>query len=159
MNVEKIFLIGFMGVGKTYLGQMLADNLNTRFFDIDLEIEKKLELQVNDIFSNLGEAKFREIESDILQNWKSNGVISTGGGIILDKKNRKILKKEDCKVIWLNPSWEVIRSRIVNSYRPIVLQRTEDELYQLWADRHLLYKKCADIIFEGNDVNELKKLL
>lgn len=159
MNNKKIFLIGFMGVGKTYLGELLANDLETEFYDLDLEIEKKAELPVNEIFSELGEAKFREIEAEILQNWNEPGVISTGGGIILDKKNRKFLKNSDNLVIWLNPSWDVIRSRIANSYRPIVIQRTEGELHQLWGDRNHLYQECADIIFEGSDVHELMSLM
>jgi len=159
MNDKKIFLIGFMGVGKTYLGAMLAEELRLEFYDIDLEIEKKAELPVNEIFSDLGEPKFREIESEILLNWKKAGVVSTGGGIILNIKNREFLKKTDNQVIWLNPSWDVIRSRIANSYRPIVIQRTEDELFQLWDERQHLYKECADLIFEGSDLFELKKLL
>ena len=159
MNNKTIFLIGFMGVGKTYLGQMLASELNLNFYDIDLEIEKKAELPVNEIFSQLGESGFRKIEAELLQNWNYPGVISTGGGIILDANNREFLIKSDYQVIWLNPSWDVIRSRIANSYRPIVLQRTEDELFQLWGDRNHLYQECADSIFEGSDVLELKKLI
>jgi shikimate kinase len=159
MSDKKIFLIGFMGVGKTYLGQMLADDLILKFYDIDLEIEKKAELPVNDIFSKFGEAKFREIESDILQKSELNGIISTGGGIVLDPVNREFLKNSENLVIWLNPSWDVIRSRIANSYRPIVIQRTEEELFQLWGDRQHLYQECADLVFEGSDVFELMKLL
>ena len=159
MNDKKIFLIGFMGVGKTFLGQMLAAELEMEFYDLDLEIEKKAELPANEIFSDLGEAKFREIESEILLNWDKPGVISTGGGIILDINNREFLKKNENQVVWLNPSWDVIRSRIANSYRTIVIQRTEDELFQLWGDRHHLYQECADLIFEGSDVNELMSLM
>jgi shikimate kinase len=159
MDNRKIFMIGFMGVGKTYLGEMLADELKMDFYDIDLEIEKQAELPVNDIFSKFGEAKFRQIESGLLQKWSKAGVIATGGGIILDQKNRDFLKLPDYKVIWLNPSWDIIRSRIANSYRPIVIQRTEDELYQLWGDRHHFYQECADIEFEGNDLHELIKLM
>ena len=52
---RQIFLIGFMGVGKTYLGEKLADRLNLEFYDIDREIEKKADLDVNDIFKFKGE--------------------------------------------------------------------------------------------------------
>lgn len=154
---RQIFLIGFMGVGKTYLGEKLADRLNLEFYDIDREIEKKADLDVNDIFKFKGEKVFRELEAGILINWNKPGIISTGGGIIESQENRDIIKTK--KTIWINPSWQIIRSRILNSYRPLVLDRSEDELYKLWDQRKELYKQCADIEFTNSSLDELLKLL
>lgn len=154
---EQIFLIGFMGVGKTYLGQKLAERLNLDFHDIDREIEKKAELDVNDIFKLKGEKTFRELESEVLKNWNKPGIISTGGGIIELQENRNIIKTK--KTIWLNPSWQIIRSRILNSYRPLILERSEEELYKLWDQRKELYRQCADIEFTKSNLNDLIKLL
>ncbi len=152
---DKIFLIGFMGVGKSYLGGKMAEQLDEVFYDIDLEIEKKAALPVNEIFTIHGEKYFRDLESEIIQNWEMDGIIATGGGIILDRRNREFLKLKKHKVVWLNPSWEIILSRIENSYRPIVLDRTNHELYRLWEERQTYYNECADIIFEGSDQGEL----
>ena len=158
--MEKLFfLIGFMGVGKTYLGQKLADHLNSDFFDLDFAIEDKAAMDVNEIFRQKGEEYFRQLESQILLNWKKPGVTATGGGVILKKENRDFLKSEKHKVIWLSPSWDVIYSRISNSYRPMVLDRTKDELFKLFCEREYLYKECADIIFEGSELKELLKLI
>ena len=154
---EQIFLIGFMGVGKTYLGQKLAERLNLDFSDLDREIEKEAELDVNDIFKLKGEKIFRELESVILRNWSKPGIISTGGGIIELQENRDIIKTK--KTIWLNPSWQIIRSRILNSYRPLALERSEDELYKLWDQRKVLYKQCADIEFTKSSLDDLLELL
>ncbi len=154
---EQIFLIGFMGVGKTYLGQKLAERLNLDFHDLDREIEKSAELDVNDIFKLKGEKTFRELESGVLKNWNKPGIISTGGGIVELKENRNIIKTK--KTIWLNPSWQIIRSRILNSYRPLVLERSEDELYKLWDQRKELYRQCADIEFTKSSLDDLLKLL
>ena len=154
---EQIFLIGFMGVGKTYLGQKLAERLNLDFHDLDREIEKAAELDVNDIFKLKGEKAFRELESGVLKNWNKPGIISTGGGIVELKKNRNIIKTK--KTIWLNPSWQIIRSRILNSYRPLVLERSEDELYKLWDQRKELYRQCANIEFTKSSLDDLLKLL
>ena len=154
---EQIFLIGFMGVGKTFLGEKLAAILNLNFHDIDREIEKKAELDVNDIFKLKGEKVFRELESEVLTNWIKSGIISTGGGIIESQHNRDIIKTK--KTVWLNPSWQIIRSRIFNSYRPLVLERSEDELYKLWNKRKDLYRQCADLEFTKSSLNDLLDLL
>ena len=154
---EQIFLIGFMGVGKTYLGERLAEKLNLDFSDLDREIEKEAELDVNDIFKLKGEKIFRELEAGILRKWDKPGIISTGGGIIELQENRDIIKTK--KTIWLNPSWQIIRSRILNSYRPLALERSEDELYKLWDQRKELYKQCADIEFTKSSLDDLLELL
>lgn len=154
---EQIFLIGFMGVGKTYLGEKLAERLNLDFSDLDREIEKEAELDVNDIFKLKGEKTFRELEAGILRKWNKPGIVSTGGGIIELQENRDIIKTK--KTIWLNPSWQIIRSRILNSYRPLALERSEDELYKLWDQRKVLYKQCADIEFTKSSLDDLLELL
>ena len=154
---EQIFLIGFMGVGKTYLGERLAEELNLDFNDLDREIEKEAELDVNDIFKLKGEKIFREMEAEILKNWNKPGIISTGGGIIELQENRDIIKTK--KTIWLNPSWQIIKSRILNSYRPLALERSEDELFKLWDQRKVLYKQCADIEFTKSSLDDLLELL
>ena len=154
---EQIFLIGFMGVGKTYLGEKLAEKLNLDFSDLDREIEKEAELDVNDIFKLKGENIFRELEARILRNWNKPGIVSTGGGIIELQENRDIIKTK--KTIWLNPSWQIIRSRILNSYRPLALERSEDELYKLWDQRKELYKQCSDIEFTKSSLDDLLELL
>ena len=156
---EMNFLIGFMGAGKTYLGKQLAEKLELPFYDIDLEIEKKANLDVNDIFKKMSEKHFRQIETEVLLHWNKPGVIATGGGIVEKEENRKFLKQELHKIIWLHTSWEIIRSRIVNSYRPIAVERTESELFTLWDQRLHLYKECADIVYTGNSLEELYDLI
>ena len=154
---KQIFLIGFMGVGKTYLGERLAQILNLEFHDIDREIEKEAELDVNDIFKLKGEKVFSGLESGILKKWEKFGIISTGGGIVELQENRDIIKTK--KTIWLNPSWQIIRSRILNSYRPLALDRSEDELYKLWNKRKELYRQCTDIEFTKSSLDDLIQLL
>jgi shikimate kinase len=78
----KIFLIGFMGCGKTTFGKKLASALAYNFVDLDHEIEAKVEQSISEYFTAHGEASFRELESSILKagRYPGDSVISTGGG-------------------------------------------------------------------------------
>ncbi len=78
----KIFIIGFMGSGKTFLGKKLAENLNLPTFDLDQEITREQNCSIKEIFRTEGEDTFRKIESHILLNWHKEGIIATGGGIV-----------------------------------------------------------------------------
>jgi len=85
---EQIYLIGFMGAGKTTVGKLLAQKLNRPFVDIDDVIEKKADLTIPIMFEKYGEDYFRKLETDTLQRIASDpgNVIATGGGIILNAK-------------------------------------------------------------------------
>lgn len=133
--------------------------MGVNFYDLDFCIEKELGLDVNEIFKQKGEEFFRNKESQILLNWQKSGVIATGGGVVLRPENINYLKSSDHVVIWLNPTWNVIRSRLVNSYRPLVLSRSENELFNLWGSRQHLYEDCADYIYEGRELNQLIDLI
>jgi Shikimate kinase len=154
-----IFFIGFMGVGKTFLGRKLAELWQMDFFDLDEEIEKTAGKDVNWIFQYKGEAYFRLLESKILTNWKKEGIIATGGGVVIKENNRNFLKANQNTVVWLCPNWDVINSRILNSNRPMVLQRSKEELFALYCERQIFYRECADIKYDGNDLNVLDALI
>jgi shikimate kinase len=81
-NADKIFLIGFMGSGKTTAGRKLASHLKWSFIDLDERIEKQAGMDIPGIFANKGETYFRELESKVLKEIGSvtSTVISTGGG-------------------------------------------------------------------------------
>ena len=82
-----------MGSGKTSVGQLLSKYLNNTFYDLDAGIEKRFNLSIKEIFKEYGEEKFREVESEMLIETEnlSNCVISTGGGIVINDKNRDCL--------------------------------------------------------------------
>ena len=90
-----IFLIGMMGSGKSSVGSSLAKYLTNTFYDLDREVEKKFNLSIKDIFTEYGEDLFRKEEGNLLKefNHGSDLIISTGGGIVICKKNREILKQ------------------------------------------------------------------
>ena len=88
MKRPNVYLVGFMGTGKTTIGRELARSLGRKFIDIDQELEKKFGQTVAQVFVNLGEAAFRAGEEEVaLELSKSNNrVIATGGGTILNPK-------------------------------------------------------------------------
>ena len=105
-NTLKICIIGMPGSGKSTIGRILSKKLNYKFFDTDESIENETKSKINDIFTNKGEAHFRELETRVLNKLiKINKVvISTGGGIIL--KNKIILDK--CFNIYLQCDEDIL---------------------------------------------------
>ena len=153
----KIFLTGFMGCGKTFLGKQIASKLNLSFYDLDSEIEKSTGLFIENIFQEFGEKYFRDLETEILLNWTKPGIIATGGGIIENNLNRHFLKNQN--TIWLNPSFQEIFLRISNSKRPIVHKLSKNELIELWQKRLLFYQECCNLIYSGSSAKELVELI
>lgn len=150
MNFKKIFIIGFMGSGKSHIGRSLADVLEVKHYDFDYLLEKKCMLSIKDIFRTYGEKKFRSLERDILLSSPSSGIMSTGGGIIISPKNRDYLNEQF--VIWLKPPWETLYKRISKSNRPLVKKHNKEELYQIFQEREELYREVANISID--DIKE-----
>ena len=164
MNIKKtissetiIFLTGFMGCGKTFLGKQIASQLNLPFSDLDSEIEKSTGLFIENIFQKFGEIYFRDLETEILLNWIKPGIIATGGGIVENDNNRHFLKNQ--KTIWLNPSFDEIFKRISNSKRPLVQKLSKKELFELWKKRLPFYKECCNLIYSGSSAEDLIELI
>jgi len=153
----KIFLTGFMGCGKTFLGKQIASKLNLSFYDLDSEIEKSTGLFIENIFQEFGEKYFRNLETEILLNWKKSGIIATGGGIVENDNNRHFLKNQ--KTIWLNPSFDEIFKRISKSTRPLVKKFSKKELFELWKKRLSFYKDCCNLIYSGRTAEDLIELI
>ena len=95
MSERNIYLVGFMGTGKTTVGKILAKKLKKEFVEMDEEIEKKEGRKIVDIFRLFGESYFRKVEKKVLKEIAScsNLVVSCGGGVVVDEENLKILKK------------------------------------------------------------------
>ena len=125
---SNIVFIGFSGVGKTSVGQGLASLLKMDFYDSDLEIQKSAGLSISDFFEKYGEIRFRKAEHDTVKRLAQyeNSVISTGGGIVLNKSNLDLLMRKGI-VICLRARPEVIYSRIeIFNDRPLL----KDNLYK-----------------------------
>ncbi|GAB6072554.1 shikimate kinase [Venenivibrio stagnispumantis] len=148
--MKNIFLIGFMGSGKSTIGRLLAEKLNMKFIDIDKEIEKKEGKSIKDIFKEKGESYFRELERKEIELFseKSGYVVSTGGGLGANKDNMEKMKKNGI-VIWLDVSLEEVLKRCGNDKNRPLLQLPFEELKKLYEERKKIYS-LADIHINVN---------
>lgn len=147
---DNIFLIGFMGVGKSTNGALLSSMLATDFIETDRLIENRCGMSIPDIFKIHGEAFFREQEISILQSLGDLGcegsVVSCGGGIVTSAWCRAFLKKQPFSVL-LTASVENCYRRTLHSDRPLL--QTADPMAQisrLMQERHNWYFEAANWI-------------
>jgi len=122
MKINNIYLVGFMGTGKTSVGKELAKAKKWQFIDLDELIELKDKRSVSDIFAKEGEPYFRRIEKRVLREVSAEKkfVVACGGGIVLDKENIKIMKETGI-MICLTATAGVILDRTSGyAHRPLL---------------------------------------
>jgi shikimate kinase len=145
MSNRNIYLIGFMGTGKTTVGKLLAKNLRRPFVEMDEEIEKREGKKIVEIFSLYGESYFRKLEKEVLiQIAKENNlVVSCGGGLVCDEENLQILKSTGI-VFLLEASPEVIYARTKHyAHRPLLnVENPRQRIEQLLKVRLPFYRQA-----------------
>ena len=121
--MPRIFLVGFMGAGKSSVGAALAARLGYRYVDLDDEISRRLGAPIPEIFTSRGEAAFRAAESDELARCAAldDVVVATGGGAFCSDANREVIHRAGGVSVFLDLPWEVLRERLArdNSDRPM----------------------------------------
>lgn len=166
LNVP-IILVGMMGVGKTSIGQGLAQKLGWGFKDSDRVIEQKAGMPVSDIFTDFGEEKFRASEkSTILELLKEKPqVIATGGGAVLDEDTRYAIKNRALS-IWLQADIDYIYERVSkNNNRPLLQTDNPLETLSALMEKRRVYYENADLQLDttknsiDESVYELIKLI
>lgn len=139
-----LYLIGMMGAGKTTVGRELAKQLSYGFLDADAVIEQAAERTINQIFAEVGEAGFRQLESDVLAQICAftKLVISTGGGVILQQKNWSYLRHG--LIVWLDVPPTLLYTRLVEDTTRPLLQDTDlkEKLRMLHTQRQSLYNQA-----------------
>ena len=152
----KIFLIGFMGSGKTHWGKRLSQKLQLPFFDLDSVIEEKEEKAISSIFSEMGEEYFRMLEKDVLYMLTESHdsfVMATGGGTPCFFNNIDYMKSRGTTV-WINCSVECLHSRLVNEKekRPLISAIPDEELngfiIKKFSDRKIFYQQANVVLAE-----------
>lgn len=139
---KSIVCIGFMGVGKTTVGKLLAKKLYRSFVDIDAEIEKEFGMPISLIFEKLGEKTFREKEKELIRFYSSQPlyIISVGGGAFLQQEIREICLA-NCIVLFLDISWDSWKERIhiLTDNRPLLQGRSIEDIHRLFIERQAVY--------------------
>ena len=167
INKKNICIMGLMGSGKSIIGKDLSKNLNLKFYDTDKEIELKTNKKISTIFKEEGESYFRHIEEKICIEILTidNCVISLGGGSIISKKIRKIIKKNSFS-IYLQVKLNNLQNRLKFSRKRPLLNKNLNNyeiLKNIFKDRQKYYEKADLIINNDGDkfqsLNEIKSKL
>ena len=143
-----IFLIGFMGAGKSTIARTLQRELGFPLVEMDERIVQEQGMSINDIFAQYGEAHFREIESQLVVDLgkQEPSIVSCGGGVVVRPENTQNMKKSG-RIVLLKASPETIFERVKNSTdRPILNGHMNVEyIAELMEKRRALYEEAADI--------------
>ena len=156
----KLFLIGFMGSGKTHWGRQLSAKLQTPFFDLDEVIVQTEKKSITEIFSQHGEEYFRYKEKEVMEELVMDHekfILSCGGGTPCFFNNILFMKKNG-KVLWLNTAVETLKERLLKERqtRPLVKAIGDTELkayiIRKLGERRMYYEQ-ADIIVDEEQVS------
>lgn len=152
--MNNIFLCGFMGCGKTTVGQQLATLLHYRFVDMDKFIEQKAGMSVSEIFDKFGESHFRVLEQNAARELsnESSLVVGTGGGAVLNPANTAAFKSGGT-IVLIDVPIEIIKSRLCgDTTRPLLCGADGDKkLTLLYHERMPVYHAAADIVICNPD--------
>ena len=161
-KTNNILLVGPMGSGKTSVGKLLANNLDKKFLDTDEEIMKKTGVDITYIFDMEGEEGFRKRECLALKECLTNNntVFSTGGGIVLSKENRNLLKDRGTVVYLQTSISSQVKRTASSNNRPLLQNKDPEEtLEKLMLTRGPLYEEIADITImtDNKSLQEMSK--
>lgn len=139
MKADKIYLVGFMGAGKSTVARALAKRLDWRVEDIDAQIEQRERSDISSIFRTKGEPYFRELERQSLLDARflRGTVVATGGGTFVDARNRDLML-QDGVVVWLDVPFRTVLDRVpLDGRRPLAADRAS--LEALFQQRRASY--------------------
>lgn len=155
-----IYLIGFMGTGKSTISQYLAKNYGMETVEMDQEIAQREGKSIPEIFAEQGEEYFRDLETKLLVHLeeKENTVVSCGGGTPLRQCNVDRMRKKG-KIVLLSADSETILERVKDSHdRPLLENNKNKDFIQSMLDKRMgIYQEAADLIIstDGKKVEEI----
>ena len=162
----RIYLIGFMGTGKSTLGKRIATTFQVPFLDTDVEVELLTGMTITEIFENKGEGYFRKLEKEVLQKTKQlpKAIIATGGGLPIYDDNMDWMKVNGITVYLESPE-ELLTNRILQSgfKRPLLMnlrkEKAKEKIHSLFTIRKPIYEEAAITLEMLGDEEEDYKLL
>ena len=124
-----VYLIGYMGAGKSTITKLLANKLHLPSYDTDQEIEKKENKSVSDIFKKDGELHFRILETELLESISRNSIVACGGGLPVYNNNMELINSKGIS-IYLKASINCLFNRLKKEKksRPLIANKTDKEL-------------------------------
>ena len=153
-NLKNIILIGMSGSGKTTVGEFVSKKLNMKFMDTDDIIVFNRDMTIECIFNKYGEKYFRNLEKKVIKeiSLKNNIVISTGGGVVLNKANMDALREKGI-VFFLKARMDTLVKNIENSFqthRPLLKNNNKLDytIKEIYKEREKLYFNNADYIIK-----------
>ena len=159
-NIQNIFLIGFMGAGKSSIAKELSKKLQMSIVEMDQRIVEEQGMSINEIFEKYGEDHFRDIESQLILDLGNTEpvIVSCGGGVVIRPENSQYMKKSG-KVVFLTAKPETIFERVrYSKERPILNGNMNVEfIADLMAKRLPLYEAAADVMIhtDGKTVAQI----
>lgn len=155
-KVDKVFLVGMMGVGKTTAGRLLAEILRWPQVDSDDEVVRVTGKPFPELWEQAGEAGFRSVEADVVSELAArpgNAVIALGGGAVLDPRNRDAIKRAGL-VVWLRADPSTLTKRVGDGRgRPLLKSGPAQALKHLSETRAPIYQNVADLVFDVDRMN------
>ncbi len=148
--MRNIYLCGFMGCGKSYMGKRLSKKLGCTLVDLDAYIEEKEGKTIPEIFTDDGEPHFRELEAKYIREMPENSVVATGGGAIINPVTAETARNAGT-VVFLDADFELCYKRIKgDTHRPLVMKNTKEQLEELFNTRREIYLKHSDFSVDSN---------
>lgn len=154
---KTIILTGMMGAGKSTVGSVLSRKLKLGFIDLDTLIEKNQKMSIPEIFKTLGEEAFREMEYNTINSVKTGQklIISTGGGVVENKKNIEKLRQTG-RIYYLEASANTLYERIKgDTKRPLLMTKDPKKTLEEILNKRRAKYECAD--FKINTENKTAK--
>ena len=153
-DLGNIFLIGFMGCGKSTVAAKMNQMYGLHVVEMDQEISKQQEMSLSELFKKYGEEYFRNLESELLKEIQTNSsqVVSCGGGVVLREQNVALMKKNG-KIVLLTAKPENVLKRVMkNNDRPILEgKKNVQDIAALMENRREKYESAADLVVATDD--------